>query len=444
MGSKLSFVAIDFETANTSRASVCQVGLAKVVNGDVVSSDSWYVVPPTGLDSFLPRFTSIHGITAEQARDVGIPWLESVDRIHQVTGDLPFVAHNASFDRSVYRQASDHVGAVILDSPWYDTVAVSRRFLTSENHQLDTVARFLELPAFNHHEAQADAMTCARIALTISTREQLYSVEDLWGQSHRAPRPRRSVSTTPVPSARKFAKVSDLPNPNPQADPDHPFFDQHVVITGNLSGTDRDDFLTRVAESGGQPQLNVTKKTTMLVVADHDEITAHHDHAQGRSKQRKAGEYRAAGQGIEIIGSAMARTYLAFSSRPAVLEDFDVPPQTPSTQEDPIVSEPTIVANEPSDSQDEPHAALPEPPTKPTNHLWYRALSVLGIALLVLSALFVLMMLLGGVFGVLPQSTSIGDALARIIGVVLALVLFAAPGVFGWFLWRWAKRRRQS
>ena len=37
----LDFVAIDFETANASRASACAVGLAVVEDGVVTAQDSW-------------------------------------------------------------------------------------------------------------------------------------------------------------------------------------------------------------------------------------------------------------------------------------------------------------------------------------------------------------------------------------------------------------------
>lgn len=179
----LNFVAVDFETANPDPSSVCQVGVARVFHGQIVATDSWYVVPPTGPDSFLPRFSRLHGITAETIRRDGISWYDSLDHLHRMSRGLPFVAHNAAFDRTVYRQASEVMGVRVRNTEWYDTVTLARRHVSSPNHRLDTVAAALNLPAFRHHKAEADAVTCAYIALTIAAQQRRSTVAELWESS---------------------------------------------------------------------------------------------------------------------------------------------------------------------------------------------------------------------------------------------------------------------
>lgn len=61
----LSFTAIDFETANSSRASACSVGLAKVQDGQIVDTWSHLIAPPEGHDVFHDMNIAIHGITPE-------------------------------------------------------------------------------------------------------------------------------------------------------------------------------------------------------------------------------------------------------------------------------------------------------------------------------------------------------------------------------------------
>ena len=46
----LDFTAIDFETANSSGASACAVGLARVRGGRVVATAAWLIKPPAGHD----------------------------------------------------------------------------------------------------------------------------------------------------------------------------------------------------------------------------------------------------------------------------------------------------------------------------------------------------------------------------------------------------------
>ncbi|MDR7346096.1 exonuclease domain-containing protein [Enteractinococcus fodinae] len=335
--SQLSFLALDFETANPDQASVCQVGVAKVVNGAIVESDSWLVTPPTGIESFEPRFIRIHGIIPKQVRRSGISWQASLDRLLRLADGLPVVAHNISFDRTVFRRASERVGVSVPSTQWFDTLSIARRFVKAPNHRLPTVAKALDLPAFQHHQAEADAITCARIAIVLSQRHQLTSVSELWQK----PTARRR---SPVP-ARRFVRVGDLPAPNSEAHPEHPLYGHHVVITGDLHGVNRDDFIVKIAELGAQPQLNVTKKTTMLVVANQEHFPTHYDPAAGSAKEKKAHEYRLAGQQIDFVPAQQALAMLATN----VEEPEDVVADVP----EPVVESPALKPSE---------VILPTPP----------------------------------------------------------------------------------
>lgn len=41
--SEINFIAIDFETATSKRASICKVGICVVRNGEIVETRSWLV-----------------------------------------------------------------------------------------------------------------------------------------------------------------------------------------------------------------------------------------------------------------------------------------------------------------------------------------------------------------------------------------------------------------
>ena len=60
-----SFVAIDFETANQSRDSVCSIGIAIAEGGRIVALEQRLIRPPTS--EFL--FTYIHGFTWNEVRN---------------------------------------------------------------------------------------------------------------------------------------------------------------------------------------------------------------------------------------------------------------------------------------------------------------------------------------------------------------------------------------
>ena len=58
-----NFTAIDFETAQGSRNSICQVGLIRIEKGIVTKEINLLVQPPDNY--YWSRFTDIHGIAAK-------------------------------------------------------------------------------------------------------------------------------------------------------------------------------------------------------------------------------------------------------------------------------------------------------------------------------------------------------------------------------------------
>ena len=56
MKNGLNFIAIDFETATPKRASICEVGICVVRNGEVVETRSWLVQPKENLYSYATAF----------------------------------------------------------------------------------------------------------------------------------------------------------------------------------------------------------------------------------------------------------------------------------------------------------------------------------------------------------------------------------------------------
>ncbi|GAA4282706.1 hypothetical protein GCM10022261_02370 [Brevibacterium daeguense] len=304
----MNFVSIDFETANRRRASVCQVGLAKVRDGRIEATDSWYVVPPTGLDSFDPFNIGIHGITGATVTAArGLSWGDSLDRCADFIGDLPLVAHNSAFDRSVYEEATRHIGAAVTTRRWECTVDLSRRHLTLPNYKLPTVAAHLGLAAFDHHDATADARVCAQIALGIGTQSALRSFEELW--------PLRPASPGGYGRRRFYERgysqrKAELPQPNPAADRSHPLFGQHVVITGDLEGRTRWEVFEALAHRGATVQQNVTRRTTALILADRQFIPGDYDPMAGTGKEKRAAELREKGYAVALVSGSDARRLL--------------------------------------------------------------------------------------------------------------------------------------
>lgn len=155
-----TFVAIDFETANTDPVSACALGVVRVERGKIVSECVFYLNPPTR--DFA--FTSIHGITLARVRNApefGETW-PTIEK--QLQGAEFLAAHNAIFDRRVLRACCNrwHVPIPNLDFVCSRLLAKKRWHLPKQN--LPSVARHLGLE-LDHHDAGSDARVCAQIVL---------------------------------------------------------------------------------------------------------------------------------------------------------------------------------------------------------------------------------------------------------------------------------------
>jgi DNA polymerase-3 subunit epsilon len=163
----LDFAAIDFETANSSRSSVCSVGVVIVTNGEITDSYYHLIRPiPNYYDIFTTR---VHGLTWIDTAEAPLfpeVWAEIAPKIRH----LPLVAHNKAFDESCLKSVFMAYDMVYPDYPFLCTLIAARRAFRRgqlENYQLHTVAKACGYDLRNHHHALADAEACAAIALKI-------------------------------------------------------------------------------------------------------------------------------------------------------------------------------------------------------------------------------------------------------------------------------------
>jgi len=160
----LDFTAIDFETANSSMASACSVGLVKVRDGQVVDRIGWFIRPPAGHDHFIEWNTRIHGITADMVVDAPT-WVEQMADLLAFTGDDPLVAHNAGFDMQVIKTACAATGLDVPAYTYFCSLQIARSTYTLESYKLPSVALAAGFADFPHHDAVADAEACAAIII---------------------------------------------------------------------------------------------------------------------------------------------------------------------------------------------------------------------------------------------------------------------------------------
>ena len=298
----LDFVALDVETANAHRGSICAIGLAVVRDGTVNDTRSWLCRPPAGMCHFDPFNIHIHGIQPADVIDEP-PFRERLDDALKLIGDRPIVAHNASFDIGAIRQAYDADERIWPTLRYGCTLVWSRRLLNLISYTLPMVAHSLHVEFTNHHEAGADAVAAAQIAvalveshavsslreLRVVTRTILGSVSPHLWAGCRAGECQRLNSVLPE---------TNLPA-NHGADASNSLFGQVVVFTGGLSTMVRSDARVQVARRGGQPAADVTKQTTRLVIGDGFAGTCPDQFRTG--KAARASALLAQGQDIQVL-----------------------------------------------------------------------------------------------------------------------------------------------
>lgn len=165
----LDFTAIDFETANSSSASACAVGLARVRDGRVVATQSWLIQPPPGHDRFFELNVGIHGIRAIDVMSAR-GWTEQLSDLLAFAGDDILVAHNAGFDMTVLRRACEVTGDAYPAFRYLCSLQVARKTYELESYRLPLAAAAAGFLDFPHHDAGADALACAHIVIDAAAR----------------------------------------------------------------------------------------------------------------------------------------------------------------------------------------------------------------------------------------------------------------------------------
>ncbi len=165
----LDFTAIDFETANSSNASACAVGLVRVRDGEIVDKTGWLIRPPAGHDVFFELNVRIHGIRPEDVADAA-SWGEQLADIRAFAGSDILVAHNAGFDMAVLKRACDATGDECPPYRYACSLQVARRVYRLDSYRLPFVAAEAGFADFPHHNATADALACAHVMIDAARR----------------------------------------------------------------------------------------------------------------------------------------------------------------------------------------------------------------------------------------------------------------------------------
>ncbi|MCB0397292.1 MAG: 3'-5' exonuclease [Flavobacteriales bacterium] len=171
----MNFIAIDFETANNFRSSICSMGVAIVENGKLVGSEHFLIKPtPNHYDSFN---SLLHGIEDKHTRDKKT-FKQQWKGLQKYFNNQTIVAHNASFDCSVLRFTLDSSKLRYPDLDYHCTYRLSQELLPLGSFRLDNVSRHFKI-RLKHHNAESDAKASALIALRLCEKHNANTLEEL-------------------------------------------------------------------------------------------------------------------------------------------------------------------------------------------------------------------------------------------------------------------------
>lgn len=258
---ELTFVAIDVETANPDRASICQVGAVAVQDGEIVDTLDTLIDPETYFD---PWNIEIRGISESTVH--GAPCFPDIaSRLREFVNDRVVPSHTP-FDRTACDRVHERYELQSPDRTWLDTARVSRRAWTqfaTRGYGLSNVAKHCGIE-FRHHSAVEDARAAALI-LPKACSETGLDVPGWLGRASRA--------VQPISQDGEF---------------DGPLAGEVVVFTGTLS----------VPRSQAAAEA---ASFTMILVVGQQELDKLNGYAKS-SKQRKAEDLARQGAGIRILG----------------------------------------------------------------------------------------------------------------------------------------------
>lgn len=241
-----SFVAIDFETATCDRMA-CQIGIVVVKNGIITERISHMIQPPG--NRYDAETTRIHGITPEVTEQS--PTFDKVwEEISPYLTNTTIVTHNARFDEDVLNRNLLYYGIPPMGIPPFEcTCDIYHRI------GLHDLCEAFGISPEGHHDALFDAECCAQFYLNyLNGIAPDYSLI--------TDRTKRSKFEK---KASKKISGDILKKDLSHADPNNPFYDRKVVITGEFT-YDRKRIAQLLKDMGADVDTTITKRTNFVLI----------------------------------------------------------------------------------------------------------------------------------------------------------------------------------
>lgn len=302
-----SFVSFDFENLFPQRVSACSVGMVKYIKGKKVEPSFYTLIrPPFEYEGKRgPALTFIHGFRENDFE--GQPTFDEVlPKMEAFIEGLPLVAHNASVERACIQDACAYYN--IETSIPYDNIidtylltkAIDAKLGFTERikglYSLSVVCQRYGVQVLRHHHACDDAEMCGNLFLALPKylsgelvfddsvlRKSIEYCEKNFSSSN-------NIFTSYAQRGHTSLCGDVLKKDLSCADPNNPFYDRKVVITG-VFNIDRQELAKILKGMGADIDTGVSCRTNYLLIGEEP----------GPSKLRKFDELIASGKDVRKI-----------------------------------------------------------------------------------------------------------------------------------------------
>lgn len=242
-----SFIAVDFETATFDKMA-CQIGVTIVENGIIKGTAVDYIQPPD--NRYEMGCIKVHHISPEQT--INAPTFDLIWQTYkELFENYPIVAHNAPFDESVLRHNLDYYGI--------SHKKVAKFICTYQIYQLslDKLCWAFDMHDDAHHDAGFDSLRCAQFYefYLEGIRPDLSRLADY------IPEAERHTTIKQHKQLKGDVLQKDLSN----ADPNNPFYNKKVVITG-VFDVDREILAKHLKSLGADIDTAISRKTNIVII----------------------------------------------------------------------------------------------------------------------------------------------------------------------------------
>jgi DNA polymerase-3 subunit epsilon len=295
--------ALDFETANYFRGSICAAGVAVIEDGCITGTKRWLIKPHNKCGVFIPEFIKIHSITPDMVKDAP-SFVEIFPELRIYLEGAVVIAHNSSFDMTALRDVLTLYSMEFPEFEYGCTMELSKKVWKKiSGYSLDKVCSALN-HSFNHHDALEDAVACAHILLGAAKElGDVRKVMDIMDRGKIFPGQPHLMSR--IYAANNFGEQVDIKTIKPgveKFDETNPLFEKKVVFTGTIS-MPRQEAMQAAVDLGARLGNSVTLDTDFLVTGERDSKFLVKGKIES-SKTKKAVEYAARGSAIKVINES--------------------------------------------------------------------------------------------------------------------------------------------